>query len=141
MENKVKILYIIRGLPSSGKTTLARTFNCEHFESDMYFLNDKGDYVFEPLHIGKAHVWCQQSVREAMIDASKTKGEHKYDRIMVTDILSTESEIKPYIDMANDHGYYVFSLIVENRRNGILNPEITRAYLDSLSKKFSIKLF
>lgn len=141
MEDKIKILYIIRGLPSSGKTTLARTFNCEHFESDMYFLNSEGEYVFEPLQVGKAHLWCQNSVREAMIKASKFEGEHKYDRIMVSDVLSQESEIKPYLDMARDHGYYTFTLVVENRHDGPMNPEVTRAHLDTISKKFDIKLF
>jgi len=60
-------LVIIRGLPGSGKSTLAQTFTGYlHFEADMYFVDDKGNYTFNPSHIKNAHQWCQQSVRTAL---------------------------------------------------------------------------
>ena len=76
-----------------------------------------------------------------MIEASKTVDEHKYDRIMVSDVLSQESEVNSYIDMAKDHGYYFFSMVVENRHDGDVNPEVTRANMEAIHKRFDLKLF
>ena len=42
-----KELYILRGLPGSGKSTLAKNLAGEHFETDKYFIDEKGEYKFE----------------------------------------------------------------------------------------------
>ncbi len=38
-----------------------------------------------------------------------------YDRVIVSNTSTSEKEIKPYLDLANDYGYQVVSLVVENR--------------------------
>lgn len=66
-------LYIVRGLPGSGKSTYAKELvgklcgNVEHFEADMYFCrNDEEEYRFVPKDIGKAHEWCLAAVAASL---------------------------------------------------------------------------
>ena len=43
---KEKTLFILRGLPGSGKTTLAKSIGAVHFEADMYFM-EGNEYKFD----------------------------------------------------------------------------------------------
>lgn len=54
-------LTLIRGLPGSGKTTLAKQLGVLHVEADMYFMRD-GRYQFED---GKAPSWVSVLARRA----------------------------------------------------------------------------
>jgi len=51
---------LIRGLPGSGKTTMAKKIEgFEHFEADQYFEKD-GSYEFDPSELNSAHEECQR---------------------------------------------------------------------------------
>lgn len=51
-------LVLIRGLPGSGKSTIARSMSgYVHLEADMYFESSAG-YRFDPLRLKDAHDWC-----------------------------------------------------------------------------------
>ncbi|MZI94055.1 AAA family ATPase [Vibrio sp. CAIM 722] len=50
---------LIRGLPGSGKSTLAQKIEGIHLEADMYFVDDDGQYHFDPNKLSDAHRWCQ----------------------------------------------------------------------------------
>ncbi len=63
------MLYLIRGVPGSGKSTKARELIEQglatvHLEADMYFLDEQGNYKFEPTKIGKAHGWCLNAAKD-----------------------------------------------------------------------------
>jgi predicted kinase len=63
MKNEI---VLIRGLPGSGKSTMAKTFeNHLHFEADMFFEID-GVYVYDPAKIKDAHNWCFASAKSAL---------------------------------------------------------------------------
>lgn len=98
-ETNLKKLFIMCGIPGSGKSTRAKKIaNCV-FEADNYWLNCVGDYLFVPTKIGKAHQWCQSEVRKAMQDGKTS--------ICVANTSLTPKERKPYIDLAKEFGYEV----------------------------------
>ncbi len=55
MENT---LYIVRGIPGSGKSTFAKTLGGQHYEADMFFIDENGVYNFDFTKIKDAHQWC-----------------------------------------------------------------------------------
>lgn len=88
------MLYIIRGLPGSGKSTYAKTNFplAKQFEADMYFVQN-GKYAFNPAKLNAAHKWCQNMVRKAL---------ENDDDVVVSNTFIQEWELMPYIGMAMD---------------------------------------
>lgn len=91
-------LYIVRGLPGSGKSTfatkLARDKGIRHYEADQYFESD-GVYKFDPRKLGAAHQWCW-SVTNAELS--------KDNSVVVSNTFTQEWELVNYIDTALDAG-------------------------------------
>ncbi|XP_039095761.1 NEDD4-binding protein 2-like 1 isoform X3 [Hyaena hyaena] len=66
-----KHLYLLRGLPGSGKTTLARQLQHDFpraliFSTDDFFFREDGAYEFNPDFLEEAHKWNQKRARKAM---------------------------------------------------------------------------
>ncbi len=87
-------LVIIRGIPGSGKSTMARVKypNHVHIEADMYFEDRDGNYRFDRTKLPNAHQWCQR-----MVKANLNK---KYN-VVVANTFIKYWEMKPYLEMAN----------------------------------------
>ena len=131
-----KILYIVRGIPGSGKSTFAKTLGGTHFETDNFFMVD-GEYKFDVTKLKVAHEWCQNSVNTAMILNITTD---LNNTIVVSNTFTQEWEMKPYFDMAETYGYRVFSLIVENRHGGTNEHGVPDEVLTKMRERFEIKL-
>ena len=131
-----KVLYIVRGVPNSGKSTFAKSLGATHFEADMFFMKD-GEYKFDITKIKDAHKWCQDSVNTAMI-INNTAGLNK--TIVVSNTFTQEWEMKPYFEMAELHGYKVFSIIVENRHGGVNEHNVPEEVLTNMKNRFEIVL-
>ncbi len=60
---------LIRGLPGSGKSTMAKAIaddgSFTHLEADDYFVYG-GITIYEPEKIKKAHAWCIQKMHQAL---------------------------------------------------------------------------
>lgn len=114
------MLYLIRGLPGSGKSTLAtQMLDCGmvdyRFEADLYFINEAGEYHFDPTKIKEAHKVCQDATRH-------TLGEGK--NVAVANTFTQRWEMKPYLDMAEEFGPGVTIVTVEGDYGSIHNvPE------------------
>ena len=135
----MKNLYLLRGLPGSGKSTLANQFGDTHFEADMYFINENGEYIFSGADIKKAHQWCQSQVELAMIQNHITDGLDSSD-IIVSNTFTQEWEMEPYYKLAETYGYRVFSLIVENRHGGENIHGAPADKIQAMKDRFEVKL-
>jgi adenylate kinase family enzyme len=62
----MKELFLLRGLPGAGKSTLAKMLVGEkdycHKEADMYFMDPYGNYRFNTMELKDAHQWCKDSI-------------------------------------------------------------------------------
>jgi adenylate kinase family enzyme len=95
----MKNLYLLRGIPGAGKSTLAKQLGDAHFEADSYFMVD-GEYKFDPTKLRKAHEWCQGQVELAMIQNHVTYGLDSSD-IVVSNTFTQEWEMKNYYSLAD----------------------------------------
>lgn len=127
-----KVLYIVRGCPGSGKSTFAKTLGGQHYEADMFFINENGEYNFDFTKIKDAHQWCQGMVKTDMI--------LEYPKIVVSNTFTQEWEMEPYFEMAKEYEYKVFSLIVENRHGGVNEHGVPEEKLEQMRNRFEIKI-
>jgi ABC-type phosphate/phosphonate transport system ATPase subunit len=132
----MKTLYIVRGVPGSGKSTFAKSLGGTHFETDSYFMVD-GEYKFDFTKLKEAHKWCQDSVNTAMI-LNHTTGLN--DIIVVSNTFTQEWEMQPYFDMSESWGYRVFSIIVENRHGGVNEHGVPEDKIEIMKNRFEVKL-
>lgn len=127
-----KVLYIVRGIPGSGKSTFAKTLGGEHYEADMFFIDGNGEYKFDTSKIKQAHEWCQDMVYMDMIKETP--------KIVVSNTFTQEWEMRPYFDLAKNYGYKVFSVVVENRHGGTNQHEVPEEVLTKMCERFEITL-
>lgn len=67
-----------------------------------------------------------------------TTGEN--EKIVVSNTFTQEWEMKPYMNMAKEWGYTVFSIIVENRHGGVNQHGVPEDKLQQMKDRFEIKL-
>lgn len=82
-------LVLIRGLPGSGKTTMARVLalvGYEHHEADHYFERD-GVYKFDPAKLLEAHAWCLERAKNSIARGV---------RCVVANTFTRNWEMQPY---------------------------------------------
>lgn len=137
----MKTLYIVRGLPGSGKTSFVKNLmnlcvngsaSAEHFEADQYFYLKDGKYTFEPSLIGAAHFNCRHNTKNAMLN--------NVENIFVSNTFTTEKEMKPYFQLATEFDYKVVSLVVENRHGNSSVHGVPEDTLVKMKDRFSLKL-
>lgn len=94
-------LILIRGLPGSGKTTLALSMVGEnrdifHIEADMFFLDAHGVYRFDKSRLRAAHDWCYTHATNHL-RMGKT--------VIVSNTFTRIQEMQPYIKYAMRHNH------------------------------------
>jgi predicted kinase len=132
----MKNLFLLRGLPGAGKSTLANQLSEDHFEADMYFTNESGQYLYNPQYIKQAHQWCQNQVLECM-ESHKNKSRHS---ICVSNTFTQKWEMDSYYKMAESYGYRVFSIIVENRHGGENLHSVPEDKIEAMRARFEFRL-
>ena len=88
-------LVLIRGLPGSGKSTMARVLamaGFKHFEADQFFMHD-GVYRFDGSRVREAHAWCQRATRQALQEGKRT---------VVANTFTQLREMAPYLAMSRN---------------------------------------
>lgn len=93
-----RTLYIIRGLPGSGKSTLGEQLaNGHSYAADDWFTDEDGDYNFVPSELPDAHEDCRARVLGAMLSG--------VEKIAVCNTFTQKWEAEPYFKLCNLQKY------------------------------------
>ena len=127
----MKELFLLRGLPGSGKSTLAKSLGGKHIEADMFFM-DEGEYKFDASKLKEAHAWCQNAARVWMTNS--------VPKVVISNTFTQAWEMDYYFELAKEHGYRVYSLVVENRHGGENVHNVPREKIEEMARRFSVKI-
>ena len=135
----MKNLYIIRGLPGSGKSTIAKSLGTpwQIFEADQFFMKN-GKYEFDGSKLKDAHNWCKRKVQYWMHPS--LVGSLFFRNIVISNTFTQEWEMRFYQIIAKKYGYRVHTIIVENRHGGVNTHGVPEEKLEQMKERFQIKL-
>ena len=135
-----KVLTLVRGLPGSGKSTLAGFIWNDYAicEADKFFYDKEGNYNFDATKLREAHEWCREQVEIRMKD--NQMNEQFYPEIVVSNTFTQKWEMDAYYKLAEQYGYKVFSIIVENRHGGVNEHGVPDEKLEQMENRFEVKL-
>lgn len=120
------VLTLVIGLPGSGKSTFAKSIpNASHYEADMYFVDDNGNYNFDRSQLSNAHKWCQEGV---VRDLKNGKS------VVVSNTGLTKWEREIYYKMAQHFGARIQVKTMMNDYGNI--HAVPRESLERMKSKF-----
>lgn len=132
-------LYLVRGLPGSGKSTFAKSIAkpWQIFEADQFFMC-KGVYNFDYTKIKDAHNSCKRRVHKAMHPSMFRN--LFYKTIVVSNTFTQDWEMRFYEIIAKKYNYRIHHVILENRHNGLNEHGVPEDKLEIMRNRFQIKL-
>ena len=122
----MKTLYIVRGFPGSGKSSLAKKVTELVYSADDFFTNKKGEYNFNAKLLGKAHEWCWGKVRDAMFIGAEA--------VAVANTFTQAWEAEKYYQIAEEYGYSVFVIECQNDFGNV--HDVPQESIDAMKKRW-----
>lgn len=149
----MKTLFLIRGVSGSGKTTTANLLseNGKYpvLSADMFFEDSEGNYNWDPSKLKDAHAWCKNVVEQCMMEfkwcniclpQSDIIKVFDSTKIFVANTFTQEWEMEDYFKLAEQYGYQVVSLIVENRHGNKNIHSVPDEKIEQMKERFQVKL-
>lgn len=128
-------LYLIRGLPGSGKSTfaekLAYGIHAQHFEHDRYLYTEDGEYLWTEKRMAYAYRQCLRDTEATMVEG---------EPVVVSNVFPTAKSLKNYRKLAEKYGYRVTYIVVENRRGGVNIHNVPEDALEGMRNAFQVEL-
>jgi predicted kinase len=122
----MKTLYIVRGLPGSGKSSLAKNITELVYSADDFFTNKNGEYNFNAKLLGKAHEWCWGKVRDAMFIGANA--------VAVANTFTQAWEAEKYYQIAEEYGYSVFVIECQNDFGNV--HDVPQESIDAMKERW-----
>lgn len=102
-----RTLLIVRGLPGSAKSTLARMLApYANFTADDFYTDADGTYTFDVTRLREAHGQCENQTMEALRAGIPI--------VAVHNTFAQAWMVQPYFDMAAKYGYSPFIVECQN---------------------------
>jgi len=121
-------LFLFRGLSGAGKSTVSDLLADVTISNDDFRIGDPGDKIANLQAIQLALAFG----RDEML--------HGVPRIGVANVFATEAEMAPWRELAQEFGYRIHTLIVENRHGSGSEHDVPKDAIDRWVARFSIKL-
>lgn len=115
--NSNKTVIILRGVPSSGKSSFAGYIENWMINpvvvccADDYFTDENGNYNFDHTKLGEAHDYCYSKYINAVND-------YDIQTVIVANTNTREQDVNKYRNYAVENNVRVFVLTMENWHNG-----------------------
>ena len=130
-------LILLRGLPGSGKTTLAALLSEKGkypvFSIDSYFTNpETNEYNFEFDKNHLAYKQCEEQTKKAL--------QQNTEKVFVDNTFTLEWELEPYFKLASEFNYQIHVVTVENRHGNKNTHNIGQEQLEKMAAKYKVVL-
>ena|ERR1051325_3292311 len=132
-----RALILLRGLPGSGKSSLAQLLSEKGrypvLSIDDYFTDPrtgKYEFQFDKNHL--AYKKCEENVRAAMLK--------KEQKIFIHNTFTLDWEIEPYVKLAKEFDYALHVVTVENYHGQKNIHHISDEQVRKMAEKYKVKL-
>jgi predicted kinase len=130
-------IILLRGLPGSGKSSLAKLLSEDGkypvTAIDNYFTDPvTGHYNFDPYKNHLAYKQCEDQTEEYL--------KKNVPKIFVDNTFTIEWEMENYFRLAAKYGYRVYVITVENRHGSKNIHNISDEQLSKMAAKYKVTL-
>lgn len=107
------VLFLVRGLPGSGKSTVASNLGLKVHSADDHFTDEDGVYNFDPSKLGDAHAACQSNTRSSLSSGFSC---------VVANTFTQGWEFAPYLRIAEEFDARI--VVVDTFDGGMTDEEL-----------------